>query len=360
MPEPSPARPEEPAAVPRVILCPYCGELSRDSARCESCKGHFDPLSRQASQNSMGPWFIRDPASPFRPGCSFEVLRGRVRRGKVGLNTVVRGPTTNQFWSPARRAPGLANLLGVCHNCGWQVGADDVACLSCGATFAYHVDRQYLGLTEVRLLPGQAPPEAIAAASAHERTAPGPVGRADSRVNYQEVVPVRGPETMSEPRSRSGVPAWVWVLAVISVAGAGFAAAWVMNVFPWLPSPVLSRPAGAEGAQPPGPELPANGATKVGEDSANDVVPAPESAPGASEPEAPNPSENPVQPGPQPTPQDPPAADERVGEALGQLYLGTDAALRHAAALCEGLAEGRFIEDASRRLLAQIPLRRLP
>ena len=42
--------------------------------KCEECGGLFEPLSRQATQISMGPWYIRDRNNPYRPGCSYEVL----------------------------------------------------------------------------------------------------------------------------------------------------------------------------------------------------------------------------------------------------------------------------------------------
>lgn len=147
-------------------VCPYCGSITPDQPRCDHCHGLLDPLSRQATQNSMGPWFIHDPAQPFRPGCSFETLTALLRRGKIGPDTVLRGPTTRQFWTPARRTPGIANLLGFCHNCSTVVAPDDFFCDECGADFSVDPDRQFLGLGEVRLLPGQAPPQHVAASSA--------------------------------------------------------------------------------------------------------------------------------------------------------------------------------------------------
>lgn len=152
----------EPSPMPKAMLCPYCGHVSPDTTRCVSCRGFFDPLSRQASQNAMGPWFLRDESQPFRPGCSYETLRALATRGRLTLDTVIRGPSTRQFWSPARRTPGVANLLGVCHNCAGTANAHESACASCGASFGVEPDRQFLGLGPVRLLPGQASPEMVA------------------------------------------------------------------------------------------------------------------------------------------------------------------------------------------------------
>ncbi len=154
-----------PAPAPRGMLCPYCGCVSQDPRRCDSCRGHFDPLSRQATQNAMGPWFVRDASSPFRPGCSFETLRELIRRGKITPETIIRGPATRQLWNFAGRTPGVAHLVGLCHNCRAPARADQERCSACGAGFGVSVDRQHLGLAPIHLLPGQAPPEVIAEAS---------------------------------------------------------------------------------------------------------------------------------------------------------------------------------------------------
>lgn len=154
-----------PVPTPKVVLCPFCGGLSPNLDLCTRCKGRFDPLSRQASQNAMGPWFIRDEKNPFAPGCSFETIRMLIARGRIQPNTVLRGPTTNQFWTLAKRAPSIANLLSLCHNCQTRVDPKDFACGSCGAAFTPEPDRQHLGLAPLQHLPGQAPPAVIAALS---------------------------------------------------------------------------------------------------------------------------------------------------------------------------------------------------
>lgn len=137
----------------RTVLCPYCGAASLRSDRCESCLGHFDPLSRQATQNHMGAWYIRDLEHPFRPGCTYGVIRALVKKGKLTPQSVVRGPSTRQFWELARRTPGVAHLFGICHACQVGVGVGEVRCEGCGASFDIPTDRQYLGLGEVRNLP---------------------------------------------------------------------------------------------------------------------------------------------------------------------------------------------------------------
>ena len=152
-----------PTPMPRAVVCPYCGDLSSSGVRCTKCNGRFDHLSRQATQNAMGPWQIRDERVPTRPGCSFQTLKTLIERGQVRPTTVIRGPATRQFWMLAKDTPGVANLFGQCHNCRASVEPGAYMCAACGAVFEIDRDRQHLGLSPVRLLPGQADPEVIAA-----------------------------------------------------------------------------------------------------------------------------------------------------------------------------------------------------
>ncbi len=153
---------EPPTPKLRSIVCPYCGSVTPDTGRCERCAGRFDPLSRQATQNQMGPWEIRDDRVPFRPGCSYATLIRLVEQGVVTDQTVLRGPSTRQFWMLARHTPGVAHKLGHCHNCQAQVKPDAFSCPSCNASFEVERDRQHLGLGPARPLPGQGLPEVLA------------------------------------------------------------------------------------------------------------------------------------------------------------------------------------------------------
>jgi len=121
------------------------------SDRCRQCRGLFEPLSQQATQIAMGPWFIRDPQMPFRPGCSYDVLLKQIRSGKITRSTIVRGPTTHQFWLLARHVPGVAHLLGICHRCGAEVDPAARACRACKETFATPLHRNELGLMYPRV-----------------------------------------------------------------------------------------------------------------------------------------------------------------------------------------------------------------
>jgi hypothetical protein len=141
----------------KVIICPYCGDIQPLADRCRVCMGLFEPLSRQATHNAMGPWFVRNPNRLFQPGCSYETLVRMIERSQVVKNTIVRGPTTRQFWTIAKRAPGIAHLLGYCHNCDASVDPGDHGCHACGVPFGAYLDRNFLGLPDVRPLPWEAP-----------------------------------------------------------------------------------------------------------------------------------------------------------------------------------------------------------
>ncbi len=181
---------EPPTPRLRSIVCPYCGAVTPDTGRCGVCAGRFDPLSRQATQNQMGPWAIRDERSPFRPGCAYDTLARLIDQGKVTTETVLRGPSTRQFWMLARHAPGVAHRLGVCHNCQTPVKPDAFACPNCHAPFSVERDRQHLGLGPARPLGGQGMPEVLAL-----RAEPASVGGRGAIAS----APLGGPEEGSGP-----------------------------------------------------------------------------------------------------------------------------------------------------------------
>lgn len=139
----------------KVLICPYCGETQTVADRCCACGGLLDPLSRQATHNQMGPWFVRHPERPFQPGCSYETLIKMIERGQVTKNSIIRGPTTTQFWNAAKRVPGVAHLLGYCHSCDAAVDPTDFGCHACGVPFGAFLDRNFYGLPEIRPLPGE-------------------------------------------------------------------------------------------------------------------------------------------------------------------------------------------------------------
>ena len=310
---PSPTGPADPSAssaaptpMPKAVLCPYCGHLSLNTVRCEVCRGYFDPLSRQASQNSMGPWFIRDEALPFRPGCSYETLRTLIQRGKVTRDTIIRGPSTRQFWGCARNVPGVAHLLGECHACHAAVDPADESCPRCGASFACETDRQYFGLAPVHLLPGHSSPELIAA-SALSASVPAPAAPVP-RVASQFPPPLSDPppltpalDRLAAPRSARGRgPSQATIVAIVLglictvMAGVNvyLAAGEQLGLVP--PKPTSSDPATQPASVPvpePTPaapqEIPESGSVPDPDsegDAGGDPTPAPNSDPGPDAP----------------------------------------------------------------------------
>lgn len=234
MPRPTPR--------PRLTVCPYCGELTTSSERCGGCGGRFDPLSRQASQNEMGPWQIRSERTPFGPGCSYQRLCLLIEKGKVTADTILRGPSTHQFWMPARRVPGVANRLGMCHSCGGPAEAGDFSCSRCGAHFAVTGDRQHLGLAPHRLLPGSAGSELVAAVLS-------PTPRAESasdlfEEDFQRSAPIAAGGGMA-PR-----PMWLRIAAgaLVLVIVAGVLGWWAGERFGGLPEQGLPVAPGGQSA----------------------------------------------------------------------------------------------------------------
>lgn len=207
---------------PAAALCPYCGSITPAGARCSQCRGLLDPLSRQATTNSMGPWFIRDEAQPFRPGCSYHTLVSLIQRGKITRTTIIRGPSTRQFWMFAGKVPGVAHLLGVCHSCQEESHAEDFACNNCGAVFTAEEDRQRLGLGALMEVPGQALPETKLVAKEH----PSPASRRAARSPSPAPVSAIMDDAalwQAPARKSSGVLVGGVILSIAALAAAGFA-----------------------------------------------------------------------------------------------------------------------------------------
>ncbi len=217
-PAPTPAAPPTGfnAGTPggELALCPYCGHRQSNRVQCERCKGLFEPLSRQATQNAMGPWYLRDEQNPFRPGCSFEKLKALAEKGRVQRDSIIRGPTTRQFWTLACNTPGVAVLLGECHSCHRRVSPDDYMCKSCGVVLGYTGDRQHMGLSPIKLLPGEASPAAVASSvmGTSDRRPHGPVREIPAitpapAAPVQQRMPEPAPVTQAEPEGPAPISA---------------------------------------------------------------------------------------------------------------------------------------------------------
>lgn len=106
----------------------------------------------------MGPWSVHRTDVPTVVGCSYETLLRMVQAGEVTRDTILRGPSTKQLWQVARRVPGIAHLVGSCHQCRAKVerrvGAQPAQqCRECGANFGAYLDRNWYGLPDINPLP---------------------------------------------------------------------------------------------------------------------------------------------------------------------------------------------------------------
>jgi hypothetical protein len=186
--------------VQRILLCPYCGERQPPAQECRACGGCFDEWSLKATQNDMGCWFVRDSRRPHFVGFSHEALIGAIRAGEIGMNAIVRGPTTRQYWTIARRVPGLAHFFGRCYACQAPVSETNPCCAHCGCEPTAVFDRNQLGLGPVDRIapPGDAKPDLSAFIE-------------DSLLLLVQMSPVVAPPEIPEPTMRPFVPAAVSV-----------------------------------------------------------------------------------------------------------------------------------------------------
>ena len=150
-----------PVAKAEAILCPYCGSRQKVSLACESCGGRFDVASLQATQNDMGSWFVRDSRRPHFVGYSHHAIVAAIRSGEIGRDHIVRGPSTRQLWTVARRAAGIAHLFGRCYACQGPVTSEDGDCTACGTRPTGVTDRNFFGLPQVEALPQHPIPDEV-------------------------------------------------------------------------------------------------------------------------------------------------------------------------------------------------------
>lgn len=80
------------------------------------------------------------------PGFNEAILRQQITAGRITANTILRGPTTNQFWVNAADAPGVSRLMGTCHACHQPVEPTDTTCQFCKADMSLPDDVDALGL----------------------------------------------------------------------------------------------------------------------------------------------------------------------------------------------------------------------
>ncbi len=295
---------------PQLTLCPYCGNTQPVADRCRACGGIFEPLSRMATQIAMGPWFVRDLRNPFRPGCSYQVLRRQIDSGYIGPTTVLRGPTTKQFWALAQNVPGVAHLLGFCHNCGEHVTGGDRSCPKCQTPIVEVPERNTLGLQYPTETAASSAQRSLDRELAKQAGRPVPDDAAQADLTEQQAaaehIGVRQPSpyipsstTTDEPSRRGrrqGVLIWalalsnlvavalVVVLAVVLAVGPGRSAALSTPTA----APVPTDAAAVEPTPPaPLPELVERGGLEPVEEASEPALPAAEQAVSDAEPAPP-------------------------------------------------------------------------
>jgi hypothetical protein len=62
---------------------------------------------------------------------NFVTLMVLVQKGRVTARSVLRGPTTGQFWRHAAKVKGISREFGLCWNCGGDVAKTARACPAC-------------------------------------------------------------------------------------------------------------------------------------------------------------------------------------------------------------------------------------
>jgi hypothetical protein len=108
-------------------------------------------LTRQATRARIGPWYVMQARNPAAPGMKCNTLLALIRKGQVTPKSVIRGPTTQQFWRFAARVKGISREFGLCFSCGTRLDTTAAECPRCGKS-------QDLPANPDTLLDGDLPP----------------------------------------------------------------------------------------------------------------------------------------------------------------------------------------------------------
>lgn len=90
------------------------------------------PQTRRVTRGRIGPWYVMQSRNPAAPGMKLDVLLGFIRKGQVTARSIVRGPTTHQFWRYAAHVKGLSREFGLCFSCGADIATESNLCPHCG------------------------------------------------------------------------------------------------------------------------------------------------------------------------------------------------------------------------------------
>jgi hypothetical protein len=114
-------------------VCPFCGTLNESAVTpCVKCTLMNTPQTRRVTRGRIGPWYVLQSRNPAAPGMKFDVLVGFIRKGQVTARSIVRGPTTHQFWRYAAHVRGVSREFGLCYACGSDIHTESHLCLHCG------------------------------------------------------------------------------------------------------------------------------------------------------------------------------------------------------------------------------------
>lgn len=113
-------------------VCPFCGtQRETDVGACLHCSLEDTPTTRSATRGKLGPWYVLQSRNPSAPGMNFATLMVLVQKGRVTARSVLRGPTTGQFWRYAAKVKGVSREFGLCWSCGGDVAKTARACPGC-------------------------------------------------------------------------------------------------------------------------------------------------------------------------------------------------------------------------------------
>jgi hypothetical protein len=113
-------------------VCPFCGTAGdKSEGPCARCLLENTPQTRQSTRWRLGPWYVLQSRNPAAPGMKYTTLLALIRKGQVNARSVIRGPTTQQFWRFAGRTKGISREFGICWSCGGAVQVTASACPGC-------------------------------------------------------------------------------------------------------------------------------------------------------------------------------------------------------------------------------------
>lgn len=119
-------------ALPLEPVCPFCGLVNEFAGSpCQRCTMEDTAVTREATHAKLGGWFVYQARNPAAPGMNYVTLLALIERGRITRRSIVRGPTTGQFWRYASRVKGISREFGLCWNCGGELRSTARLCPRC-------------------------------------------------------------------------------------------------------------------------------------------------------------------------------------------------------------------------------------